>query len=101
MALPQQNVKNLIPLLLKSTATAYTTLGKGILALDQLNKVSDLLETVICSLKEEHGKYDDLLKVSCFNPVYLGSLRGLKQGFDSLTPRLQSMAFFDEISGVQ
>ena len=63
MALPQQNVKNLIPSLLKSTATAYTTLGKGILALDQLNKVSELLETVICSLKEEHGKYDDLLKV--------------------------------------
>ena len=63
MALSQQNVKTLIPTLLQSTATAYTTLGKGILALDQLNKVSELLEGVICSLKEEHGKYDDLLKV--------------------------------------
>jgi hypothetical protein len=63
MSSSQRNVKTLIPSLLQSTATAYTTLGKGILALDQLNKVSQLLETVICSLKEEHGKYDDLLKV--------------------------------------
>ena len=52
-----------IPTLLQSTVKAYTRLGNGILALDQLGKASQLLETVICSLKEEHGKYDDLIKV--------------------------------------
>ena len=63
MALPQKNIKTLIPTLLQSTTTAYSTLAKGVLALDQINKVSECLEAVICSLKEEHGKYDDLVKV--------------------------------------
>ncbi|XP_028410986.1 uncharacterized protein LOC114533620 isoform X1 [Dendronephthya gigantea] len=63
MAVLEQNVRTLIPSLLQSTASAYTTLGNSILALGQLQKVSELLETVICSLKAEHGKYDDLLKV--------------------------------------
>ena len=65
MAVLEQNVRTLIPTLLQSTASAYTTLGNSILALGQLQKVSELLETVICSLKAENGKYDDLLKVDC------------------------------------
>jgi hypothetical protein len=75
MAVTQQNVKALIPPLLQSTVTAYTTLGKGILALDQLNKVSQLLEAVICSLKEEHGKYDDLLKVALIIPHWVAGIK--------------------------
>lgn len=66
----KQNVKELIPALLQSTTTAYSTLGKGILALDQLNKVTLLLEAVICNLREEHGKYDDLLKVTYYYYYY-------------------------------
>lgn len=56
-------LKNSLPSLLQSTATAYTTLGTGILALEKFQKVSELLDNVICSLKQEHENYDDLLKV--------------------------------------
>ena len=59
----QKNFKTLIPTLLQSTTSAYSTLAKGVLGLDQINKASDCLEAVICSLKEENGKYDDLVKV--------------------------------------
>ena len=67
MALSQQsclsNLKNSIPLLLQNTTKAYATLGAGILALDKFQRVAELLDNVICSLKEEHEKYDDLLRV--------------------------------------
>ena len=63
MAVLEPNVKTLLPTLLESTASAYTTLANSILALGQLEKVSELLETVICCLKAENGKYNDLLKV--------------------------------------
>lgn len=67
MASSQQSclsdLKNSIPLLLQNTTKAYATLGAGILALDKFQRAAELLDNVICSLKEEHEKYDDLLRV--------------------------------------
>ena len=57
------DLRALIPALLQSTTGAYGTLANGILALAKFQKATELLETVICNLKEEHNKYDDLVKV--------------------------------------